>query len=110
MAAWLDCFSLPSIDPSTVCASPGESRQGQYFLFQRVVGGDRHFSRTIHLRHLLQKGQPMIRSTLQEIKLPLMNHFMSDGVQEFLFRIGRSGPKPREEGKRQANFPTALSH
>jgi len=52
----------------------------------------------------------MIRSTLQEIELPLMNHFMSDGVQEFLFRIGRSGAKPYEERERQANFPTALTH
>jgi hypothetical protein len=89
---------------------PSKSRQGQDFLFQRVVGRDRYFSRTIHLRHLFQEGSPMIRSPLQEIKLPLMNHFMSNGVQEFLFRIGRSGPKPREEWKRQANFPTALSH
>ena len=56
MAAGLDRFSLPSIDPSTVIAPPGESRQRKYFLLQRVVRRDRHFSRSVHLRHLSQEG------------------------------------------------------
>lgn len=109
MAAWLDRFSLSSIGPPTVCAPPGESRQGQYFLLQRVVGGDRHFSRAVHFRHLSQEGQPMIRPTLQEIELPLMNHFMSDRIQELLFRIRGSVAESHKERERQANFPTALT-
>jgi hypothetical protein len=109
MAAWLDCFSLSSIDPPTGCAPPGEWGQGQYFLLQRVVGGDRHFSRAVHFRHFSQKVRPMIRTTLQEIELPLMNHFMSDRVQELLFRIRRSVAESHKKWKRQANFSTALT-
>jgi hypothetical protein len=100
MAAWSDRFSLPSIDPSTVCASPGESRQGQYFPLQRVVGCDRHVSRAVHFSHLSQEGRPMIRSTFQEIELPLMNHFMSDRVQEFLFPVRSSVAKPYKKWER----------
>lgn len=51
----------------------------------------------------------MIRPTLQEIELPLMNHFMSDRIQELLFRIRGSVAESHKERERQANFPTALT-
>jgi hypothetical protein len=46
-----------------------------------VVRRHGHFTGSIHLRHLSQKLQAMIRSTLQHVELPLMDHFVSQGVE-----------------------------
>ena len=50
----------------------------------------------------------MIRPLLQHIELPLMNHFMCQGIEQFLFRIGCPRRELFEQRERQANFPMTV--
>ncbi len=69
-----------------------------------MVHGDRQGSVPIHLSHLAEKIRPMIRSTLQDIELPLMNHFMRQRAHDFLLAILGPLNDLSEEGKGEANF------
>lgn len=51
----------------------------------------------------------MIGPTFQYIELPLMNHFMSQGVEQLLFRVGRPRGELFKEREREANFSTTVS-
>lgn len=103
----LDGFSLPSIDPPAVFAAPGKSRERKDFFLQGVMGRDGHFAGPVDLRHFSQEFQSMIGPPLQHIELPLMDHLMDEGVQEFLFRVRCPFGEPLEQRKRQANLSTA---
>ncbi len=46
----------------------------------------------------------MIRSALQHIELPLMDHFMSQGVEQLLFRVWRPCGELFKQRERKANF------
>jgi hypothetical protein len=52
-----------------------------------MVDGDRQGAVSIHLVHLTEKIRPMIRSSLQDVVLPLMNHFVRQGAHDLLFAI-----------------------
>jgi len=69
-----------------------------------------HFPGSVDLGHFSQKLQAMIRSTLQHIELPLMDHFMSQGVEEFLLRVWCPCGELFKERERKTNFSTTIGH
>jgi hypothetical protein len=75
-----------------------------------MVRRNGHFPGSIDLRHFAQKLQAMIRPTLQHIELPLMDHFMSQGVEQFLFRVRRLCGELFKQRERKANFAKTVSH
>jgi hypothetical protein len=75
-----------------------------------VVRRYSHFSGSIHLCHLSQKIQAMIWSALQHIELPLMDHFMSQGIEQLLFRVWRPCGELFKQRERKANFAMTASH
>jgi hypothetical protein len=46
----------------------------------------------------------MIRPAFQDVELPLMNHFVGQGVDDFLLAILASMERLLEQRKREANF------
>jgi hypothetical protein len=52
-----------------------------------MVDGDRQGAVSIHLGHLAEKIRSMIRSPLQDVVLPLMNHFVRQGAHDLLLAI-----------------------
>jgi hypothetical protein len=52
-----------------------------------MVDGDGQRTVPIHLGHLAEKIRPMIRTTFQDVILPLMNHFVSQRVDDFLLAV-----------------------
>lgn len=52
----------------------------------------------------------MIRPPLQDIELPLVDHLMGEGIQEFLLRVGRSLGEPFQQRERETNLSAAAAH
>jgi hypothetical protein len=52
-----------------------------------MVDGDRQGTVPIHLGHLAEKVQPMIRPSLQDVELPLVDHFVGQRVHDLLLAI-----------------------
>lgn len=104
MAARLDGLALPAIDLSAIGATPCEAGQGQHFFLKGVVSGHGYFPGTIHVRHLAHEVQAVIGLPFQDIELPLVDHLMGEGIQQFLFCVGRSFREPLQQRERQSNF------
>jgi hypothetical protein len=75
-----------------------------------VVRRHGDFTRSIHLRHLPQKLQTMIRPTFQHIELPLMDHFMSQSVEQLLLRVRCPIGELFKEWERKSNLTMTASH
>ena len=84
VAAWLNRPPLAAVDPATLATPPGKAGQGMHFLFERMVDRDGEFAITIHFGHLSQKIRAMVRATLEDVVLPLVNHFMCEGTHELI--------------------------
>jgi hypothetical protein len=69
-----------------------------------MVDGDRQGAAPIHLGHLAEKIRSMIRPPLQDVELPLMDHFVSQRVHDFLLAIFAPLECLLEQGKGQANL------
>jgi hypothetical protein len=65
--------------------------------------GNPHQPASVHLPHLGEKIGPVIRPSLQNVKLPLMNHFVGQGAQELLLGIGRPGCELLEQRQGQSD-------
>ena len=52
-----------------------------------MVDGDRQGTVPIHLGHLAEKIRSMIWSALEDVVLPLMNHFVRQRAYDFLLAI-----------------------
>jgi hypothetical protein len=52
-----------------------------------MVDGDRQGAVSIYLGHLAEKICSMIRPPLQDVVLPLMNHFVRQRAHELLLAI-----------------------
>jgi len=52
-----------------------------------MVDGDRQGAVPIHLGHLAEKVRPMIWPPLQDVELPLMNHFVCQRAHDLLLAI-----------------------
>lgn len=75
-----------------------------HFLFERMIDRDGEFAMTIHFRHLSQKICAMVRASLEDVVLPLMNHFMCEGAYELISSAGSTAQQEFEERKREADF------
>lgn len=69
-----------------------------------MVDGDGQHTVSIHLGHLAEKIQPMIRPSFQDVVLPLMNHFVGQRVDDFLLAIFALLNNLLQQGQREANF------
>ena len=96
--------SLSLVEPAALPAAPGESRQREDFLLQRMVDGDRQGPVSIHLGHFAQKVLSMIWPPLEDVELPLMNHFVGERVYDLLLPILACPDDLLEQGKGEANF------
>jgi hypothetical protein len=52
-----------------------------------MVDGNRQGAVPIHLGHLAEKIRTMIRPPLQDVVLPLMNHFVRQRAHDLLLAI-----------------------
>ena len=100
----LNRASLPLVQSTTLLAAPGESSQGEDFLLQRMVDGDRQGPVSIHLGHLAEKILSMIWPPLEDVELPLMNHFVRERIDDLLLPIGAGFDDLLEQGQGEANF------
>ena len=90
--------ALPVIIMPAVRASPGVFRQRMNGLIQGMA--DRNAEPIpIHDGHQPMKLRPVVRPPLQNIVLPLMNHFMRQRADEFILRL------TLEQWNRQSNQP-----
>ena len=69
-----------------------------------MVDGDRQGAVPIHLGHLAKKIRPMTRPSLQDVVLPLMNHFVRQRAHDLLLAILAPLGDLLEQGKGQANL------
>jgi hypothetical protein len=69
-----------------------------------MVEGDSQGAAPIHLGHLAEKVRSMIRSPLQDVVLPLMNHFVCQRAHDLLLAIRAPLDDLLEQGKGQADF------
>ena len=99
VTARLNRPSLPPVDTPATAATPRETGQRQHFLLERVVEGDAQSAVSVHLRHFSQKVRSMIRPPLEDIELPLMDHFMGKGTDELLSPIWGSCEQWRQKRK-----------
>lgn len=104
MSTWLDRPSLALVYPAALPAAPGESRKGEDFLLERVIDGDRQCAIPIHLGHLTEKIRSMVRSSLQNVVLPLMNHFVCQRIDDLLRSVLAFSGDLLEQGEREANL------
>jgi len=109
MPRWLNRVPLPAVQASTISAPPGESRQGAHFSLQRVVDRDGDFAGAIHLHHFPQKIQTVIRPPFQHIELPLMDHLMGEGIEEFLDCVRGPFGEPLQQREGEADLSTATA-
>lgn len=87
VAAWLYGPALAAVDAAALAAAPGEFREGLHFCLKRMVDRDSQFAVTIHLAHLAEKVRSVVRSAFEQVELPLMDHFMGEGADEFVAAV-----------------------
>ena len=95
---------LSLVQSAALPAAPGESRQREDFLLQRMVDGDRQGPVSIHLGHLAEKIRAMIWPPFQNVELPLMNHFVRQRIHDLLLPILACVGDLLEQGQGEANF------
>ena len=83
MPARLNGPTVSLVDATAVLAPPGISGQSGHFFAQRVIDRDTE-TISIHPGHHATKISAMIRATLQDIVLPLVNHFVRQGHDGFV--------------------------
>ena len=69
-----------------------------------MVEGDGQGAVPIHLGHLAEKIRSMIRSPLEDVVLTLMNHFVRQGIHDFLLAVLAPLGNLMEQGKGEANL------
>ena len=101
---WLNRPSLAPVHSAALPTAPGESREGEDFLPEGMVDGDREGTVAIHLRHLAEKIRTVIRSPFQDVILPLMNHFVCQRAHDLLLAVLAPLGGLLEQGKSEANL------
>jgi hypothetical protein len=69
-----------------------------------MIDGDRKCTVLIHLGHLTEKIRPMIRSPLEDVVLPLMDHFVGQRAHDLLLAVLAPLGGLLEQGKGEANL------
>jgi hypothetical protein len=85
VAARVDGSSPATIEFSALLALPDMSCECPHFLREGVINRDTQKPVTVDLPHLSTKVRPMIRSSLQDVILPLMDHLVGQCVEDDLF-------------------------
>ena len=104
VSARLNRPPLTSVQLAALPTAPGESREREHFLLQRMIDGDRQGAIPIHLGHLAEEIRPVIRPPLQTVVLPLMNHLVRQGIHNFLPAICACRGGLLEQGQGEANL------
>ena len=86
MPARVDRPAVPPVDGPAMLAAPGVFCQGRDGPAERVIQRDAE-PILVHARHHAAKVRPMVRATLQDVVLPLVNHFMRQGDERFALWI-----------------------
>ncbi len=87
MASWLNGPALSLVHAATVLATPGILGQRGHCVAQRVIDRDTQ-AVPIHLGHHATKVGTMVRTTLQNIVLPLVNHFVRQSHDSVVALLG----------------------
>ena len=103
--AWLDRAPLTAVDHSALPAAPRKTGQCEDLLLKPMIDRDGQFAAAVHLVHLAQEILPVIRAPFENVELPLMNHLMRNGANEFVFSVRCAGQQRLEQGKRKTDFP-----
>lgn len=103
--AWLDRAPLTAVDPSALPAAPRKAGQREHLLLKPMIDRDGQFAAVVHLVHLAQEFLPVIRAPFENVELPLMNHLMRNGADEFVLSVRCAGHQRLEQRKRKTNFP-----
>src|SRR4029079_3885777 len=69
-----------------------------------MIDGDRECTVLIHLGHFTEKICPMIRSPLEDVVLPLMNHFVGQRAHDLLLAVLAPLGGLLAQGKGEANL------
>ena len=104
VAARLNRPPLASVDPAALPAAPGKAGQGEHFLLERMVNRDGQDALTIHFGHLSQKVRAMVRTPLEDVVLPLVDHLVRESADELISAIGTACQQGFEERKRESDF------
>ena len=100
----LNCPPLASVHSAALPTTPGKPREAQDFLPQGMIDGDRQGAVPVHFGHPTKKIPPMIRPSLQDVELPLMNHFMRQRAHNLPLTILAPLDGLSEQGKGEADF------
>ena len=102
MATGTDRATLSPVLLAALPASPFIFHQGLDHVVERMVDRDTKAIAIHRLHHMMEIGT-MIRSPLQPLKLPLMDHFVSQRHDDFPFRL------VEEQRQRESNQPSLRS-
>jgi len=92
MATGLDRPPLAPVNAPASPTAPRKPGERLHFLLQRVVDRNGEDAVAVHLPHLAEEIRSMIRTPLEDVVLPLVNHLMRHCADEFVL----SKRRPRQ--------------
>src|SRR4029078_8426277 len=84
MAGRVDRPPLASINAPASPTTPRKPRECLHFLLQGVIDRNGECAVAVHLLHLAEEIRAMIRTPLEDVVLPLVDHFMRHCADEFV--------------------------
>lgn len=103
--AGLDRPSLTAVDASASPAAPSKAGKSLHFHPQCMVDGHGEGAVMVHLPHLSEEIRSVIRTPLQDVVLPLVDHLVRYCTDEFVLAEWRARHQGRQQGKRKTDFP-----
>jgi len=103
--ARFDGPSLATIHTAALPAAPGKAGERDDLLLQRMVRRYGQHAITIHLGHLSQKVGSVVGTSLEDVVLPLMDHFVGQRAREFVLAIRSLREGLRQQRNREPNLP-----
>jgi len=85
--AWPNGALLSFVGSAAPLALPNIFSKSLRLFGKRVVDRDSQEPTPIHLSHLHEKVRSMVRSSLEHVELPLVNHLMRERAQGFLLDV-----------------------
>src|SRR5574341_132084 len=105
MSARFDRRTLASVHTAALPAAPGKAGQCKDLLLQRMIDRDGQQAIAIHFSHLPQKVRPVIGTPLEDVILPLVNHFVRQRARDFVLAIDGLRGSSRQQRHRKPNLP-----
>ena len=88
MSSWVQRAALTPIVSATELAAPVVAKKTGHHMLQPMADGDAR-ALPVHRAHHATKISPMIRSALEKIELPLVDHFMRERRPNILGMAGQ---------------------